>query len=160
VVSPFPLLSDEGRTDDPAGWRVIKVGDRFLEVTPSLSVGAFRAQRPDAWWSCLAVLGGSLLALAGLVGAGLGSVAAIGGVVLFLATAVAAGAERYAIATATGVAAVVWTSAGVSVDLGVDHSLFVSFLALASVGAAASIVGGLGALRRRSWNPPRSQSAL
>jgi len=136
---------------------VIKVDGRFLEVTPSLSVGVFRAERPAVWWSSIALLGGLLLALGGLVGAGLGTPAAIGGVVLFFAAAVAAGAERYAVTTVTGVAAMVWTSAGVSVYLGVDRSLFLSFLALAVVGAAVSVVGGLGAVRRRPGNTSRAE---
>ena len=134
---------------EPAGRTIIVVNGRVEELPahyPSRITG--RGEATEGWIS-LALLGGLLLALGALVGTDQGSAAAIGGVVLFLATAVLGGAERYEFATALGVSGVVWTAAGMSVYLGIDPSLVGSFLGFAIVGVASVGAGTAGALRKR-----------
>jgi len=72
---------------------------------------------------------------------------------LFFITAVLAGAERYEFATALGVAALLWTSAGVAVYLGLGGSPAAWFVAFASAGVATTVAGTAGALRLRSEEP-------
>jgi hypothetical protein len=134
---------------EPAGRSVAVIDGRVLEVPARRSASTLHLEGSVAWWGSLALLGGSLVVLGAFVGAGLGSEAAVGGVALFLATAILAGSERYEFATALGVSAVIWTSAGIAVNLGADPSWAGSFLAFAGVGVAALVAGGLGALRRR-----------
>ncbi|HEY1197769.1 MAG TPA: hypothetical protein VGG32_03470 [Thermoplasmata archaeon] len=135
---------------EPAGRTMIVVDGRVLEMPSYRSASTARLEGSVAWWGSLALLGGSLLVLGAFVGADLGSATAIGGVVLFLVAAILAGAERYELATALGVSAVLWTSAGIAVYLGTDPSLIGSLLAFAIVGVVALVAGGLGALRKRS----------
>jgi hypothetical protein len=97
-----------------------------------------------------------VLLLGAFVGANWGSAAAIGGFAMFLTTAVLAGTERYELATGLGVSAVVWTAAGISVYLGVDRSLFGSFLGFAFFGSTALVAGVLGIRRSRLREPDRS----
>jgi len=144
---------------EPAGRIVMVTDGRVLEIPASRPARLSRLEGSVEWWESLAILGGSLLVLGAFVGAVLGSAAAICGFVLFLATAVVAGAERYEFATALGVSGVIWTSAGISVYLGTDPSLIGSLLGFAIVGAAALVAGMFGALRRRSGNPRRSRPA-
>lgn len=112
-----------------------------------------------AWWAALASLGGLLVGAGVLVGLGTGDAVAISGVALFFATAVLAGFERIEAATAVGVAAVVWTAAGISVALGTDPSLVGSFVGLAGVGAVAVAVGCTGARRAATRAQRISNSA-
>lgn len=81
--------------------------------------------------------------------AGVGSFAAIVGVAFFVAAGVVVGSERYELATSLGAAGVIWTSAGIAVDLGTDPSLAVSAVVCALVGALLLWLGGRGVLRER-----------
>lgn len=129
---------------------VIVVNGRVLEIPAYHPTGPTALENSVAWWESVVLLGVALVVLGVLVGADLGSVAAVGGVALFLATGIVAGAERYEAATALGVAAVLWTSAGISVSLGVDPSLIGSLVAFATIGAVVIVAGSWGAARRRA----------
>jgi hypothetical protein len=100
-----------------------------------------------AWWSSLSALGALLLLAGVLVGARVGDAVAVGGVGLFFATAVVAGAERTELATALGASGVIWTAAGISVVLGTDPSTFGSFLGIGLCGVALLIAGIVGRAR-------------
>ncbi len=126
---------------------VIVVDGRLLGPSAYRPSAFAELQDTVAWWSALAALGGLLLVAGVLVGSGGGEAVAISGVALFFATAVLAGAELTEMATALGVAAVVWTSAGISVALGTDPSLVGSFAGLAASGGLGLLSGFVGALR-------------
>jgi hypothetical protein len=128
----------------PAERTVLVVNGRVHEVPARSSADGAHLEGSVAWWQSLALLGGLLLVLGILVGANVGVAAAIAGVGLFFATAVVAGDERYETATALGIAAVIWTSMGIALDLGTDPSLPGSLLSFAVVGAAMLIAGVLG----------------
>ncbi|HTW77735.1 MAG TPA: hypothetical protein VMG14_08260 [Thermoplasmata archaeon] len=108
-----------------------------------------------AWWASLALLGGLLVGAGALLGASDGSATAIGGVVLFLATAVVAGAERAEFATALAVAGVVWTAAGISMATGVDGAPLASLVGFGVVGLMLVGLGGTGLARGRTPRPAR-----
>lgn len=141
------------------GRTVLLVNGRVLELPAVRSAQCVRLEGSVAWWSALAFLGGALVALGACVGAGLGSAAAITGVVLFLATGVLLGSERYEYATVVGVSAVLWTSAGIAVYLGTDGLLIDSLVVFALVGIAALVAGSLGAARARSKEALPSRAA-
>lgn len=109
----------------------------FLEVEDS-----------RAWWGAVAALGG-LAVLAGILAPFLGPSLAIGGVLLFLATAVLAGAERLELATTVGTAGMLWTAAGVSFAFGADRSPSTTALGFAAFGAATLVLAGFGIRRLR-----------
>ncbi|MGA8711160.1 MAG: hypothetical protein WB786_08050 [Thermoplasmata archaeon] len=142
---------------EPAGRTVLVVNGRVYEVPPRRSADLVRLEGSVIWWEALALLGGSLLILGGFLGADLGFAAALVGVALFFVTAVFAADERYEFATALGIAAVIWTSAGIAVDLGTDPSLIGSFLAFGIVGATMLIAGVLGS---RSLAPSKHLNAV
>jgi len=133
--------------DERGGGSVIVVNGRVLEIPAHHSVGFPPLEGSIAWWKSLALLGGMLVGVGAFVGADWGSATAVGGVLLFFAAAILSGAERYEFATAVGLAAVIWTSAGISVALGADPSLIGSFLGFVVVGAAALGTGGYRMLR-------------
>ena len=87
-----------------------------------------------AWWRSLAVLGALVALLAVAVVGDEGELAAIVGVVLFFATAVVAGQERYELGTALGTAGVVWTATGISLVLRTLGPNAVPALAFGAVG--------------------------
>jgi hypothetical protein len=140
---------------EPAGRTLILVNRRLHEVMTTSALDRVRLEGSAAWWGSLSFLGGSLLVLGAFVGANAGTAAAVGGVMLFFATAVLAGAEQYEFATALGVSALIWTSAGIAVYLGTDPTSFGSFLALTILGLAVLVTGGLGTLRKRPRGIPR-----
>ena len=131
--------------NEPPGRSVVVINGRVHEIPAPRSVDWVRLERSVAWWASLALLGGLLILLGIFVGADLGLVSAIGGVALFFATAALAGDERYELATAAGVAGVVWTSSGIAVDLGTDPSLTGSLVVFAVTGAVMLLAGVLGA---------------
>lgn len=135
---------------EPEGRRVLVINGRILEVAAYRTAGPPRLENTVAWWESLVLLGGMLLVLSGFAAAGWGARAAIGGVVLFLVTAVLAGVERYEFATATGIAALLWTSAGVAVLLGLGGRPVDWFVAFAAAGVAMAVAGAAGAVRLRS----------
>lgn len=139
----------------PVGRTILVVNGRIHEA--SLVRPAY-VEDPIVWWRALGVLGVTLLALGAWVGAGLGAIAAVGGVVLFLAAGVAIGSERYGLATAFGAAGVVWTSTGIAVYLGTDPELGVSALAFGAVGVIVTVASYFGAFRHRARDS-RSLSA-
>ena len=122
---------------------------RVLEVTPSQSVADVRVEDSIAWWSAIAVLGGSFITLGALVGYSWVPVTAICGFVLFLVTAVLIGAGHHELATASCASAIIWTCAGVSVCLGTDSSSFATCLGFEAIGVVLVLVGALRWLRRR-----------
>jgi hypothetical protein len=134
-----PIIVADGRVLGPSAYRP----SAFAELEDTV-----------AWWSALAVLGGLVLVAGVLVGSGRGEVVAISGVALFFATAVLAGAERTELATALGVAGVVWTSAGISLALGTDPSWAGSLVGLAALGGLGLLTGFVGALRANSRSKP------
>jgi hypothetical protein len=129
---------------------VLVVNGRVHELSGHRSVDDVRFGATAAWWGALALLGAALLVLGGFVTGALGTAAAIGGVVLFLGTAVVAGAEQYEFATALGTSAVVWTATGISLDLGADPSLSASAVGFALVGFSILIAGAIGTWRNRA----------
>lgn len=140
--------------EEYVGRNVTVVDGRVVEVPAHRSVGFPPLEGSVAWWEALALLGGLLVALGAFVAADWGSATAIAGVLLFFAAAILAGADRYEFATALGVAAVIWTSAGISVYLGADPSLLGSFLGFVIAGTAALVTGGFRTLRSVR-SPPR-----
>jgi hypothetical protein len=135
---------------EPTGRTVITVRGRVLETPVSRSPDAARLEDSVAWWSALGTLG-ALLALLGYpVVEGWGSPVAVLGVLLFFATAVVAGAERYEFATALAIAGVVWTSFGIAVVLGTDPSRLGSLVVLELLGSITVTTGALGAWRARA----------
>ncbi|HTS33442.1 MAG TPA: hypothetical protein VMI55_05850 [Thermoplasmata archaeon] len=138
---------------EPANRVIIVSRAGIQEVGPGRSAQLVRLERSVAWWTSLATWGALLLPLGALVGTGLGASSAIGGFLLFLVTAVAVGDERYELATALGVSAVIWTAVGVSVSLGADGSLVASLVGLTAVGALGLIVGVFGSLGTRGATP-------
>jgi hypothetical protein len=139
--------------DERVGRSIIVVNGRVLEIPAHRSVVFPPLEGSLAWWKSLALLGGMLVVVGAFVGADWGSAAAIGGVLLFFAAAILSGSERYEFATAVGVAALIWTSAGISVDLRADPSLIGSSLGFVVVGAAALLTGSYGILRSRKVPP-------
>ena len=135
--------------EGPSERLVVTINGRVHEIPAYRPATGSRLGGAEAWWRPLLLLGGLLLVLAGFVGADLGSEAAVGGVALFLATAVVAGTERYELATALGLAGVFWTAAGISVALRVDPSLNASLLGLALVGLVSLAAGVLSVHRSR-----------
>ena len=133
------MIVVEGRVLSPSVYRA----SSFVELEDTV-----------AWWGSLATLGALLVAAGVLLGADRGELVAIGGVTLFFATAVLAGAERPEPATSLGVAGVVWTSAGVSLALGTDPSLVGSMLGLSVAGAILLALGAGGAVRAHARSPP------
>ncbi|MGI0156325.1 MAG: hypothetical protein ACREDE_09390, partial [Thermoplasmata archaeon] len=102
---------------------------------------------------------GALVAGAGaVISSGSGEAVALGGVALFFATAVCAGAGRTEVATALGFAGMVWTAAGISAVLGTDPSPTGTVLGFGAVGLILAALGLLGGLRahRRSTAPVRA----
>ncbi len=143
-----------GVTDGDGSSPFIVVGERVVPRSAYRPAPLGELADTAAWWGALGVLGAGLVAGGTLLGVRTGEVVAIGGVALFLLTAVAAGAERTELATALAVSGMVWTAAGISVVAGVDGSVFVTGLAFALVGAillGAGIVGW--ATRRRRPAP-------
>jgi hypothetical protein len=108
-----------------------------------------------AWWAALAALGGLIVAAGALLGVGAGEATAIGGVVLFLATAAVAGAERSELATALAVAAIVWTAAGISEAMRVDTAHVATAVGFVTAGALF-VGGGLAGASRARATVPRS----
>lgn len=131
---------------EPAGRTILVINGRVLVIGPS---HATRVGGRAAGWGCLALFGATLLALGIPIVAGVGSFAAIGGVVFFVAAGVVAGSERYSLATALGSAGVVWSCAGIAVYLGTDPSLTLSALVFAVVGTLLLFAGGWSALQHR-----------
>jgi hypothetical protein len=150
-----------GRTNEPATHPLIRVDGRVLAPTSYRPTPFVDLEDSVAWWTALSILG-AFLALAGvLIGSGEGEATAIGGVALFFATAVSAGAERAEIASALGTAGVVWTALGIAVVLGTDTARVGSLLGLAVSGGAFVAAGAVGALRagRRRADAPRDPTA-
>jgi len=138
--------------EGPSERLVVVVDGRVHEIPAYRSAPGPELAGARRWRGALLLLGGLLLGLGGFVGANLGAEAAVGGVMLFLATAVVAGTERYELATALGVSGVVWTSAGMSVALGADPSLTGSLAGFVIVGLVAVGTAALGPFR-----PPAPQ---
>jgi hypothetical protein len=129
---------------------VLVVNGRVHEIPAHRSPGGPGPRDAADWWVALIVLGGALVVLGGFVGFNLGPEAAVGGVALFVFTAIVAGVERNELATALGAAGVVWTSAGISVTLGADPWLLGSALGFAIVGVAVVAGGEIGVRRARA----------
>ena len=111
---------------------VIVVDGRLLGPSAYRPSAFAELQDTVAWWSALAALGGLLSRRGRSRSAAVGERPSPSTGVALVATAVLAGAELTEMATALGVAAVVWTSAGISVALGTDQSLVGSFAGLAA----------------------------
>ncbi len=133
-----------GRVLAPAAYRPPTFGE--VEDTPE-------------WWSALGTFGALLLAAAILTGVGSGEVLAIAGVAFFLAAGVFAGAERIETATAVGVAAIVWTTAGIWVVRGGDSSPIATLVGLAVVGTLGLALGVAGTTRALRRTKPSSDGA-
>lgn len=129
-----PMIVVDGRVLGPGSYRPSSVVD--LEDSP-------------AWWGSLSVLGGLLVVAGTLLGAQRGEISAVGGTALFLLTAVLAGVERTELATATGIAGIVWLAGGISVVLGTSAGGLEVFAGFAVVGGACVALGILGSLRSR-----------
>ncbi len=132
---------------EPTRRIVVGVNGRVHELSPSRLPHVARREDPARWWRAFSAWSILTLPLGVLVGLGLGSPTAIGGFLLFLATAVVVGDERYELGTALGASGVVWTASGISVYLGVDPSLLASLVGFEVVGALGLIAAGLGLLR-------------
>ncbi len=137
------VAADATRGSSP----VLRVADRIVRhAAYRPSPWADLADTP-AWWGALALFG-ALVAFGGTtVGIASGEATAIGGVLLFLATAVVAGAERTEAATALACAGLVWTSAGISLATGADGAPLATFAAFVGVGAFLIALGTVGAVR-------------
>ncbi len=133
----------------------IVVGERVVPRSAYRPAPLGELADTPAWWGSLALLGVALLLGGALLGVRAGEVVAIGGVVLFLLTAVAAGAERTEIATALAVSGMVWTAAGISVVARVDGAVIATTFAFALVGAVLIGVGMAGWTTRRRVPSPR-----
>jgi hypothetical protein len=137
------VAADTARGSSP----VLLVGDRVVPHTVYRPSPWSELSDTPAWWGALALLGG-LITLAGATsGISSGEVTAIGGVLLFFATAVAAGAERTELATALALAGLVWTSTGIALAIGTDGSATGTLIAFAALGVALVVVGVAGAAR-------------
>lgn len=141
---------------EPVGRTILVINGRVLELGPAR---ATHTTSRAGWWRSLALFGGTLLLLGIPIGAGVGSLAAIAGVVFFVAAGEIAGSERYELATALGAAGVVWTSAGIAVALGTDPSLALSALLCAVAGALLVFVGGRNSVREQRRDRRRSVTA-
>lgn len=100
-----------------------------------------------AWWASLVLLGALTIVAAGLLGARDGEATAIGGVVLFLATAVVAGLERAEAATALAISGLLWTSAGISMAAGFDGDALATGIGFAVAGIGLVGIGSAGLVR-------------
>jgi hypothetical protein len=137
------MAADTARGSSP----ILLVGDRVVPHSAYRPTPWAELSDTPAWWGSLALLGG-LVALAGTtVGVSAGEATAIGGVLLFFATAVVAGAERTEAATALAVAGLVWTSAGISLATGADGAPTETLYAFVGVGIAVAALGIAGAIR-------------
>jgi hypothetical protein len=139
---------------NPSDGSVMRVGGRVVEPSRYRPSSVVRLEDTVAWWGSLGLFGGLAIGLGILAYGSGGSAAAVGGVALFLATAVVAGAERYEPATALAGAGIVWSSVGISLYLGTDPSPGSTFVVLSVVGAVALVLGGAGAFR--VWARERS----
>jgi len=143
---------------DSADRTVLVINGRVTEIPAHQPGGPVRIENSVPWWESVALFGALLIGLAAFLGARDGAAAAVGGVALFLLTAVLAGTERYEFATAAGVAALLWTSAGVALYLGVGSAPAVWFVTFASAGSATTVAGTVGAVRLRSKGRRRSSA--
>jgi hypothetical protein len=126
---------------------ILLVGDRVVPRSAYRPSPWSELANTPAWWGALALFG-ALVTLAGATaGIRSGEVTAIGGVLLFFATAVAAGAERTEIATSLALAGLVWTSTGIALALGSDGSPTETLYAFAAAGVVLVMVGIAGAAR-------------
>jgi hypothetical protein len=135
---------------ESTGRTVLVINGRVMEIPGHRRTGPIGIESKLPWWGAVTALGLLTVALGSLLGLREGTAAAIGGVALFLVTAVLAGVERYEAATALGVSALLWTSAGVAIYLGLGGPALLWFAAFGSGGAAMAVVGMVGALRVRS----------
>jgi hypothetical protein len=119
------------------------------ELPGPRSPGLSWREDPATVGSCVALVGGLTVGLALLLILSRGSSASVFGVVLFLAAAVLAGAERYDLATGVGISAMVFTTVGISVYLGVDASPIESALGFLTVGVGLLLAGTAGWHRER-----------
>ncbi len=146
---------DRNVTDGNGSSPYIVVGERVVPHSAYRPAPLGELADTPAWWGSLALLGAATLLGGVLLGIRSGEVVAVGGVVLFLLTAVAAGAERTEIATALAASGMVWTAAGISVVAGVDGAVLATTLAFALVGAVLLGAGTVGWASRRRVASPR-----
>jgi len=142
------VAADTARGSSP----LLLVGDRVVPHSAFRPSPWSELASTPAWWGALALLG-SLVAVAGATaGIASGEVTAIGGVLLFFATAVAAGAERTEAATALALAGLVWTSTGISLATGTDGSAAATLDGFLGMGALLVVLGlaGVGRSMRRA----------
>jgi hypothetical protein len=140
---------------EPSSSPFVVVGGRILPHSAYRPAPLAELADTPVWRAALAVLGFLLVGAGVLVGSGSGEATAIGGVVLFLATAVVAGAERAELATALAVAGMVWTAAGISVVTGTDGALSATLIGFAAVGVVCAGAGVLGVVRPRARSADR-----
>jgi hypothetical protein len=137
------MAADAERGSSP----ILLVGDRVVPHTAYRPSPWAELTDTPAWWGALALFGGLLVAAGATVGFASGEVTAIGGVLLFFATAVVAGAERTEAATALALAGLVWTAAGISRAIGADGAPTETLYAFVVIGIVAVAVGVAGATR-------------
>jgi hypothetical protein len=142
-----------GARPEPRSSPFVVVGGRVLPHSAYRPTPLAELADTRAWRAALAVLGSLLVGAGVLVGSGSGEATAIGGVVLFLATAVVAGMERNEIASALAVAAIVWTAAGISVVTGTDGGLLASLIGFVLVGISFVAAGLMGIVHPRASRP-------
>lgn len=140
------MAADAARGSSP----VLLVGDRVVPHSAFRPTPWADLADTPAWWGALALFGGFLVLAAVTIGAASGEATAIGGVLFFLAAAVAAGAERTEVATALALAGLVWTSTGISLATGTDGAPAATAWGFALIGGGLIVLGVAGAVRSAS----------
>jgi hypothetical protein len=139
-----------GPEAEHAGSPVVVVGSRVVPRSAYRPSPLGEIADTPAWWSAITVLGGLLVGVGILLALGSGTATAVGGVLLFLATAVVAGFERVELATSLALSAITWTAAGTSVVMGVDPAVGPTSVAFLAVGVVLLGLGVWGRARHRS----------
>jgi hypothetical protein len=145
------VAADTARGSSP----LLLVGDRVVPHSAFRPSPWSELADTPAWWGALALLGALIVVGGATVRAASGEVTAIGGVVLFFATAVAAGAERTEVGTALALAGIVWTATGISLATGTDGSPGSTLYGFLGVGLALAAFGLAGAVRATRRAPGR-----
>jgi len=158
VTALWSVTSDYSRKERDRP--VIVVNGRVLSPSAYRPSSLVELENTVEWWTALGVLG-ALLVSAGVGVAGdAGDLLAVGGVVLFFATAAAAGSDRIETATGLGIGGVAWAATGISLVLVTDRWLGATALALVVTGlvfVGLAVRGGSLARERskRFSEPPR-----
>jgi hypothetical protein len=132
-------VAADARPSDAA--RIV-VGDRVVPRSAYRPSPWAEVADTPAWWGALALVGGLLVLAGGTAVLSSAEATAIGGVLLFFVTAVAAGRERAEWATGLAVSALVWTSTGIALASGADGAPYATLFALVVAGLVLALVGG------------------